>query len=379
MLTPRQKKLGYYTVGNQEYFSKIDALIAGTQQNLHPTWHFNDGVWASMDWRVEPEISLLELYKMRARQIRDQYDYVMVFYSGGSDSQTLVEAFFAAGCHIDEIVTMWNQAYDRDYVTTSTEARNNQAEFDLTAKPGLEWIRNTSPSTKITYRDISEHVIDLLDQFDGAEWVNQITEHLNPQNLGRYSGVKFKEQKLVLDRGQRTAVVYGADKPKVCIKDDEYCVYFVDVIPNNFKGVLIDNDYTNMIPEYFYWTPDLPQIVLKQAHTIKKWFELNPALKPVIAWPGHNWAFRNTYETILRSLIYPNWDLNRFQVNKPSSTIYNEIDTWFFKNFKDTKQYHTWQQGVDFVESKIDKKYLTYTADGRFNGLVGMINGHFYL
>jgi len=380
-LTPQHKKLGYYKVGNQEYFSKIDALISGSKQNISPTWSFNDSVWQSLDWKVEPETSLLELYKVRARQIREKYDYVVIYYSGGSDSQTVVEAFIDAKCHIDEIVTTWNKTYDKDFISSSnvTDARNNEAEFELTAKPGLEWIKSVSPNTKITYHDISVHIVDILDKFDGEEWVGQVTEHLNPQNLGRYSGIKFRDQRLLLDKGFRTAMVYGADKPKVCIKDDKYCVYFVDVITNNFKAVSINHDYDNMVPEYFFWSPDLPVIVVKQAHVIKKWFEFNSALKPVLAWPNHNWSHRNTYETILRPLIYPNWDYRRFQVNKPSSTIYCEIDNWFFKYFKDSRQYHTWQQGVNFVESNIDKKYLNYTFNKKFNGLVGMINGHFFL
>ena len=61
-------KLGFYTVGNQRVESKIDACILGTKLNLHPQWHFNDKVWNSQNWTQEPELDILELYKIRARQ-----------------------------------------------------------------------------------------------------------------------------------------------------------------------------------------------------------------------------------------------------------------------------------------------------------------------
>ena len=156
-LTHQQKKLGYYSVGDQVYYSKIDACIAGTRQNKFPSWHFNDKIWQSQNWNVEPETSILELYKLRAKQLREQYDYIVVYYSGGSDSQTLVEAFFDTNCFIDEIVTVWNRDHDKNFVASPsiTDARNVEAEFDLTTKPGLEWIKNVSPRTKITYQDVN--------------------------------------------------------------------------------------------------------------------------------------------------------------------------------------------------------------------------------
>jgi len=380
-LTDHQKKLGYYTVGSQEYYSKLDACIAGTRQNIHPKWHYNDQVWQSIDWTVEPPIDILELYKMRARQIREQYDYVVIYYSGGSDSQTVVESFIDAQCHIDEVVTAWNRTYDQDFVARKeiTDARNIEAEFELTTRPGLDWIKQVSPKTKITYHDVSVDIIDCFKGYDGEEWLSEIIEHLNPQAIGRYSAPKAKNQKILLDRGMRTALVYGVDKPKVCIKDGQYCLYFVDVIPNPFKGVTINHDYTNLYPEFFYWGPDIPEIMVKQAHLIKRWFQQNPALEPVLAWPNFSWANRNTYETVTRSVVYPKWDLRRYQAEKSQFTVYCEWDNWFFKHFKGTVPYHNWKKGIDYVEANIDKKYLNYTYDNVFNGFVGMINGFYPL
>lgn len=374
------QRLGYYTVGSTVYHSKIDALIAGTRQNLHPTWHFDDAVWASQNWLIEPETDLSILYQMRARQIRDRYDRVAVFFSGGSDSWNTVQAFFSAGCFIDEIYTVWSRKIDNKFIpdATVTDPRNIEAEFDLTTKQGLQWIQDNSPRTKITYIDVSDSVIEKFNQFDGEEWLTTTFEPLNPQFVTRWSVTRDHAHRNQHDRGLRTALVYGVDKPKVCIKDNKYCVYFLDKIVNCFAGNWNDLEYTNIHTEFFYWTPDLPEIVIKQSHMIRRWFESNPALKSILQWTGGSATLRQAYEVIVRSLIYPGWNINTFQCVKPGLTSQCEWDDWFFKTHKDTYAYHSWHKGIEYVEKNIDRKYLNYDFNQAVS-FVGMINGHFAL
>lgn len=374
-------KLGYYTVNGQRVESKIDACLLATQQGSFPQWHFNDQVWNSQDWTHEPETNILELYKIRARQIREQYDYVIVNYSGGSDSQTMVDAFLDAGCHIDEIVTIWNRNHTSKIDTSGfvTDAINIEAEYELTTRPGLDRIKLASPSTKITYVDIGNHTVDQFQKFDGEEWLQTTVEHLHPQYVTRWAATRDHQQLNQLDRGKRTAVVFGVDKPKLCIRDNKYCVYFVDVVANSFRGGWNRPEYTNLDYIFFYWDSDLPEIIIKQAHLIKNWFEANPMLKPILQWPNHDYNKRQAYEIITRSIIYPKWDLNSFQCSKTTSVVWSEWDHWFFQDYKDTVIYQNWMQGINYVEKNIDARFLNYGFDGKFNGFVGMINGHFYL
>lgn len=381
MNIPTNQKLAYYTVGSTVFDSKIDACIEGTRRNIHPVWHFGDQVWNSQNWKQEPETDLLELYKMRARQIREQYDYVAIFYSGGSDSHTLVEAFVAAGCFIDEIYTVWSRKANTKFVLDPNvvDARNIEAEFDLTAKDGLNWINSVSPQTKITYIDISDAVVDKFKKFDGEEWLDHTLEHLNPQVATRWCATREHTQLQQLDRGRKTVVVFGVDKPRVCIKNNQYYAYFVDVVVNSFHGRFNDLNYTNLATEFFFWSPALPEIVIKQAHMIRRWFEMNPALKFVLEWPNSSWNRRQLYESITRSIVYPNWNQNKFQCVKTSSSVFMEWDSWFFDTYRGTSVYDSWHKGLTHVEQNVDKKYLTYDLDNRLTGFTGMINGHFAL
>ena len=96
-------KFGYYTVGEKKSYSKLEVLEWG-----EPEWHFNDGVFSAIDWTIEPPFDLWELYKQRVKQIREQYDYVVLMYSGGADSHNVLSSFLEADCKIDEIATFWD-------------------------------------------------------------------------------------------------------------------------------------------------------------------------------------------------------------------------------------------------------------------------------
>lgn len=369
-------------VGSQRVESKIDACILGTKLNIHPIWHFSDQVWKSQNWSLEPKMNILELYKSRARQIREQYDYIILNYSGGSDSQAMVDAFLAAGCFIDEVVTVWNRKHTAKVVVTGTganDARNIEAEYELTTRHGLTRIIDRSPNTKITYIDISDATVHNYQTLDGEEWLKHTVEHLHPQYVTRWSVTRDRDQLITMDRGMKTAILFGVDKPKVCIKDGKYYTYFVDIVANSFRGGFNRPEYDNMDYVLFYWTPDMPEIIVKQSHMIRQWFEMNSHLKPILQWPNSDYTKRQVYELVVRGIVYPEWDFNTFQCPKTSSPVYCEWDDWFFKEFKGTKIYDSWFKGIKHVENNVDKKYLQYDFEGRFNGFVGMINGFFAL
>ena len=111
--------LGHYTVGDSWFYSNRDALEASYRTGQPVAWHYYDDVWASAHaaghWRDQ---SLKELYYARARQLREQYDYVAVMFSGGWDSRNIIESFSAQGLRIDDIIV---------FVTPELE---NTTEFD---------------------------------------------------------------------------------------------------------------------------------------------------------------------------------------------------------------------------------------------------------
>jgi hypothetical protein len=95
-------------------------------------------------------------------------------------------------------------------------------------------------------------------------------------------------------------------------------------------------------------------------------------------WPNHSGSQRTTYENLIKPLIYPDYDPLTFQVSKPGSNFYSEMDHWFYENFRDHKLYASWQAGIRFVENQIDNKYFNKEF-GRVVSFVGFLSPFYYL
>jgi hypothetical protein len=76
---------------------------------------------------------------------------------------------------------------------------------------------------------------------------------------------------------------------------------------------------------------------------------------------------------MVKPLIYPDYNPATFQVAKPTNSFYNEMDFWFYTNFKDTDAYKTWQAGLALLVKHIDPKYFNNEL-GRPVGFVGFLS-----
>jgi hypothetical protein len=347
-------------------------------KSLHfPIWNFNNEIFGGLDWEVEPEINLKELYRQRAQQLRDQYDWIRIEASGGGDSTTAIYSFLRNGIHLDEIVFRYPKKGEQGVTDDpfNTRAENALSEFQFAAKPLLEWVKTHFPKVKITIHDYSEYILDLdLDE----SWVLKGKDYFQLAHVLKHDATSFDEHRKQADNGKRICVLYGIDKPKMCIKDNGWYAYFMDLQANHSN--VINNDYDNITNEYFYWTPDMPDIVRKQAHIIRTWFSLpqNKHMQFLARWPNYSVDQRTTFEAIVKPLIYPDYDFATFQTSKPSNSFYNEMDYWFRANFANTEAFKVQQAGQEFLVKNIDPKWFNRQLD-RPVGFVGFLSPFYYL
>ena len=118
-LISNKDKFGYYSVGDIKTFSKIEAIELGKKIKRWPRWDFNDSIFGHYDWTTPSSLSLKELYRRRAQQIREKYDYVVIWYSGGADSFNVLDSFLSNGIKVDEIAHCWSVKADKTYDTYS--------------------------------------------------------------------------------------------------------------------------------------------------------------------------------------------------------------------------------------------------------------------
>lgn len=375
----KNKSLGYYSVDNELYFSKLDACQVGTLKNIHPTWHFNEEAFSRVDWQNNPPGTLYDWYKARAQQIRERYDYVVIYFSGGSDSQTAVDAFLDNGLFIDEIITTVSLEISEKNINKKDiyDARNIDLEFVYTVKPAIEKIKQRSPQTKITVKDLTKSALNFFQQNSSDDFIEECTEFLMPQAVIKWNPSLWKDHKLILDRGKKVALITCIDKPMLIYKEGKYYAYFIDTICNGFKGSL-NTEYDNVDRLFFYWTPDMPELTIKQSHAIVDWFKQNPHKNYVIDGHQNIVKYAGQMELTIKSLIYPEYmHLNPFQVRKARNNFVNAHYHYFDQEFKKIKEYDKWLENVLSLQLKIDKKYFKY-ENGNWCGFVGFPS-RFYL
>lgn len=366
-----ENTLGYYFCNGIEFRSKVNAFIYSNTVNKPVEWNFHQDIFAKYPWHIEPHQTLDELYNARAKQVREKYDYVILSFSGGADSNNMVEAFLRQGLYIDEIVT--NHLSSAAKKTTILnpaikDSSNFAAEHELQAMPRLKEISQRSPKTKITVLDVSETVIDSMKAYEDVDWVFDKNDHLSAGQLFRYNYMYFSDIKKRLDKNLKVGFVIGVDKPRTVIKNNsDFYLYFNDVTVNIALITAFTNEYTNTYLELFYWSPEATDLICKQAHVVKRWLESRPPRQ--MLWRDASFATVRTYhEPILRDLLYTTWNNNWFQTAKATSWFHTEFDTWFQTDQDLVRHRANWSRGIQYLVEKIPNN-LIYNKDGLPDGL----------
>ena len=356
------KKFGFYQVGSLSTASKIEAIELHYKTGIHPTWNFNDEVFGTADWTQEPSDSLWEIYRQRAQQLREKYDYLVLFFSGGADSTNILDSFVKNGIHLDEILCY------HSYKGSQNKFAPGEVEIFNVALPVARSICEQNPNIKLIEVDITESTVDFYrnkrNKFDLIYHKNDLW---TPNHLGL---TNIKEQvvdwKHIIDSGKTVGMIHGIDKPRVFFENNRYYFKFLDILVSNSmdtKVVRNVNDWENH--ELFYWTPDMPKIVIKQAHVLRKFLEVANEHTPGLvttktSFEGKKINSRQYWLTsdVLHQLIYPNWNINTFSIGKHSTPNASPRDSWFFSKNEFSKEFEIYKLSLDAIKSIAQEYWL---------------------
>jgi hypothetical protein len=370
------KRLGYYTCNGQEFESKIQALALSNQTGKPVDWQFNNEVFDNYTWTQEPELSLDQLYDRRSREIRESYDYVILSYSGGSDSHNILESFLRQGLFIDEIVINGAFKATEKFIvldTAQTANWNINAEYQLNAVDKLKEIQARSPGTKITVNDTTDAIVDAFVQGSDGAWAKNKKEVLNPNGTNNFNLTFFRDLRVTFDKGKHVALVIGLDKPKVRVIDGQCYLFFIDKIANITQIQDHIVEYPNLRTEMFYWHPDSCDMLAKQAHVILRLINSNEQYRKIFEDTSVK-AMRFTQESLLKTLIYTTWKQEWFQVDKPVKDWDCEYDYWFSRGWAGTEAHRNWWRGLDYVAKQIGAN----TKNG-FLGIAPILSKFYYI
>jgi len=371
--------LGFYKVGSEKFYEKIPALFRAQQLNLDPVWNFNDEVFQVTDWKTEPTQTLDELYAIRAKQIREEYDYVLMFLSGGADSTNMFYAFVNNGLHVDEVVASAPLSGLRDWKSNSNDhsVENTIDETFHTQLPFMQKIKDTYPNIKVTLHDYFEDMLN----YEPDMWLLKCNDWLHPTMAGRYNLDRYLHLKRIAESGKKIAVVQGIDKPAVIRFKNNFFISFYDTVYSN-KYNSVNHPNTNAV--FFYHSPQLPQLIVKQAHVTAK-FLMTPAgmdaygamrFNDENTTIGKHYPIENyfkdinggVYERGIVPAIYPVIKKISFQAGKPDRMFLGKHDAWFYKHHAKTRVSQIMSSDLDNLISSVDNKYLNIH---KYKGLVG--------
>lgn len=360
---------GYYRVGDKFYYSKINALREASQTGIAIKWEFGYQQYSEQAKKPRLGISLRELYRFRAQQLRDNYDYLILAYSGGADSDNILKTFVNNKIHLDEVFVEqpFKLLEANNYqFSLETDSWNIPSEWHAVIKPELESLANTNPEIVINVVDASADAQE-EDQEDTASILSVPVTYIN---IKRWRKVVDRIAELEA-KHPRVAVIIGIDKCAVGIVNNEY-------------GFMLSDRPTNVrLPqsEYFYWTPDMPEIVTEQAHAVWDYLHANPKLLMEKFKMGlgrdnkTNWLNRKTsWDEIIKRANYPDWDFSKHQVDKAS--LFKHQWSSYINNFQDQRFIQSFTSNWRNAFAGLDPKVTFYNGKDGNDDYVGFINFH---
>jgi hypothetical protein len=309
-------------------------------------------MFSQFDWKTEPSESLQQLYKERAQQIRDDYEYVILCYSGGNDSTNILETFYYNNIHIDEIVVVGAISQDK----TQNTDDNHNADIYFNALPTLNSMN--LPNTKITVIDYTKYFRNInqfsLIQTHGSDYFKYIGNHSSPHNLFWHDFRKFVGE----TNTKKTAWIMGNEKVELSYdKRNKPFVYFNDLVVNSYGMKYVDENFER-INFYSGYHESAVKIQIKQGHILHR--ELSAladvALKPKLIRSRH---YKN-------KLFYEKKYIKLAHQSEKSKAKFLSLRDTFLKDVTDSQIYSVYVDGL--------KKHKEYCRDGIIVG-----TKHYYI
>jgi hypothetical protein len=357
--------------------NKVQALLEATRlrnQGQSCTvwflWHHD--VFKNFDKELLGKIPLKTLYKERAQQLRDNYDKLILYYSGGADSHNILHTFLENNIKLDYVFVRWPyKILDKGLYkpnNQNTGATNFVSEWDYVIKPDLDYLKNNYPEIKIITSDWLDRADLNLYNDDLFSTQNHMHSAVNFLRMQSYSDIEIN----LLDQGKRVAAIWGTDKPylKKNSASSEVSFYFRDDLIQN--AVPVNSDANNI--EYFYWSPDMPALAYEMAYQTFLWFKSRPDKVQFINTSQHY----SICGEIIKEVCYPHWNFNRFQADKPDVSKKNK-DFWFYDHPEFNSIVDRWQHYHRNQLDDIHKDYLNLDPNGNPNSYKWVVSPSYHL
>ena len=330
----------YYFRDGKKFGSKIQAIQYEEKSGLEPNFYYFDEIYDKVNWTVEPPLSLNEYYKQQAQRIRDNYDYVILCYSGGYDSTNILETFYYNGIKLDKIVIVG--AFSQD--SSSMVDENHNGELYNNAFPYVDYLGLSSITEVIDYTKLFNDINQFsITEFQN-EWVHEIGGWFSPHNFFWRDAEKFLIPSEYSNK--KCALVFGKDKPYISIENRKFGFRFKDVSITSYGNRL--TSYTNCDRINFYWDPYFPNILVKQLHVLLRKYILSKFKFGHANGMGYDIIGKVSSNDIIYDLKRP----LKYKSPKSKSKIISLRDTYLMNHLNsDIYKFH--QSGIEYMKKNL--------------------------
>ena len=346
---------GYYEVGANRYHNKVQAILDSTITGKPMRWVYLDEIFDHYDWTQEPTESLPELYAQRARQLREDYDYLILHFSGGSDSAQIIETFINNNIHLDEVLIRGSFDQAARLSADVFSAQDNYSECLTQSIPLAQWVKdNHMPHLRITLSETSQSIHDYFDRT--PNWVEysagNLTPHFHtkatPESLApHYPGLT--------ERGLRVAHIYGAEKPRLFRRKNMFYTQWQDTHIMAFNMIRDNNSPNPQYIECFYWGAQAVKLQIKQLHVVKNYVKANnipdTMFNPKAALEhgiDPRIAGRQIDNFIARLVYHRTLPLLAEHLKPISKTVIKDMDAWFAQD-PNSQAFQNYKKGIDYL------------------------------
>lgn len=362
----------WYEVGNQRYYNKIEALFAHQCSRQPLRWNVTDFEYSQHKWDIEPQLDLETLYARRAQDIRERYDYLVLHFSGGSDSANVIETFIRNKIHLDEVLIRGSMS-QADQKTGVLTAIDQYGECMTQSLPLANWIKaNHMPHLRITVVD----TVSMINDFyrNNPDWIEQSVTGLTPSNYVKSNlDILAPHYKQLADQGKRVAHIFGVDKPKIFRHKNYFYTKFLDVHLGEWASVRFNTSVHPQYIELFYWGKRAIELQIKQLHKIKQHIKAN-AIPDFVFDHTRGRAFENYIASVVYNRTLP---LLSEHLKDDTKLLVAGRDLWFTKDLN-SDSFNNWKKGADYLRVLIDPVW--HHSDGFWqSGINGIWSKPYYL
>ncbi len=207
------------------------------------------------DWTTEPPHALEHYLQQMCAHVENNYDEIIVGYSGGTDSNTIVDCFKRRRTRGIRLLNVVNdetqvQAKSRQYLNRHTQSMTQARHGKDAAELGwdIDMFKTWTPTRPKQFeKDISDYKYGQWD----SDWKNVSGWY---QNSG--------EMTLTRSKTNRACFIMGYEKPEIEIEDG----WFVYKVNNHLWDLPINCTDPNVDVIYFFVDDGAPDLIKKLSH-----------------------------------------------------------------------------------------------------------------